>query len=168
MFARTRSIAVVLCALAGGATALASIAPAAMADERERWWHDDIHRFHEHDFDVWRRGHWFHGDHFGRFGWWWIVAGIWYFYPAPVYPYPDPYVPPTAVVPVTPTYYYWCAVPRGYYPQVAVCRVPWQAVPAVAPAVPAPPTQISPAVPPPPPTNGAPPPVPPGVTPPPG
>jgi len=116
----------------------------ALAQERDRWWHDDIHRFHEHDLGVWRTGRWFHGPHDGRPGWWWIVGGVWYFYPAPVYPYPDPYVPPVAVTPAAPQYYYWCRVPAGYYPQVPACRVPWQAVPAVAPAVPAPPPAAAP------------------------
>jgi len=31
-------------------------------------WHGDIERFHEHDFVVWRGGHWIHGWHTGRFG----------------------------------------------------------------------------------------------------
>jgi DHA2 family multidrug resistance protein len=22
----------------------------------------------------WRAGHWFHGEHLGRLGWWWVVA----------------------------------------------------------------------------------------------
>jgi hypothetical protein len=127
---------------------------AAGARAEDRWWHDDIHRFHEHDLGVWSGGRWFHGDHGGRAGWWWIVGGIWYFYPAPVYPYPDPYVPPVAVTP-PPQYYYWCSVPAGYYPQVPVCRVPWQPVPAVAPAVP-PPAPLPPA-----PAPMAPPPAPP-------
>ncbi len=65
--------------------------------------------FHEHDIVVWRGGHWFHGWHGPRLGWWWIVGGAWYWYPAPVYPYPDvytPYVPECAsgwkTVPATP------------------------------------------------------------------
>src|SRR3989442_9716654 len=58
-------------------------------------WHDrDIARFHEHDFERWRRGRWQHGWHEGRNGWWWVVGGTWYYYPAPIYPYPDPYQPP--------------------------------------------------------------------------
>lgn len=123
-------------ALAGFATV------PARADDH--WWHDDIHRFHEHDLRVWHSGRWFHGDHSGRAGWWWIVGGVWYFYPAPVYPYPDPYVPPVAVTPAPPQYYYWCPTLHGYYPQIATCTVPWQAVPAAAPAVP-PPASAAPA-----------------------
>jgi hypothetical protein len=52
--------------------------------------HGDIHRFHERDFDRWRGRHWVHERHEGRFGWWWVVGGMWYFYPTAVYPYPDP------------------------------------------------------------------------------
>ena len=91
------TISVAMLALAGS-----TFAERGMAAERgehwrghevERWGHGDIGRFHEGDLGRWRGGHWFHGDHFGRLGWWWIVDGAWYFYPAAVYPYPDPYVP---------------------------------------------------------------------------
>jgi hypothetical protein len=118
--------------LTTGAVALATLP--AQADEH--WWHDDIHHFHERDIGVWRGGHWWHGLHGGRPGWWWIVGGVWYFYPAPVYPYPDPYTPPAPVAAAPPANYYWCANPAGYYPQVPNCFVPWQAVPAAAAAPP--------------------------------
>ena len=98
----------------------------------DRRWDGDIHRFHDHDFDRWRGGGWFHGVHGGRDGWWWVVGPDFYFYPAPVYPYPDPYLPPAvapAPVPAAATWYY-CANPQGYYPYVAQCAVPWQPVPA--------------------------------------
>ena len=36
----------------------------------------------------WRGGYWFHGAYSGRRGWWWVVGPSWYYYPAPVYPYP--------------------------------------------------------------------------------
>ena len=105
--------------------------------------HGDFHGFHDHGFDHWRSGRWFNGFHDGRNGWWWIVDGIWYFYPAPVYPYPDPYTPPTVVVETTPIpagaqVYYYCANPAGYYPQVPQCPVAWQRVisaPATQPQV---------------------------------
>jgi hypothetical protein len=146
--------------VASGAVALAALP--AQADDH--WWHDDMHHFHEHDMGVWRAGHWFHGVHGGRPGWWWIVGGVWYFYPAPVYPYPDPYTPPVAVAPAPPSYY-WCAQPPGYYPQVATCLVPWQAVPAATAPSAAPPVAAPPPVPQPPPAgavaappNAAPPP----------
>lgn len=46
------------------------------------------HRVRRHSREEWRRGHWFHGDHGGHVGWWWVVGIDWYFYPRPVYPYP--------------------------------------------------------------------------------
>jgi hypothetical protein len=109
---------------------LAVSAVPAMAQHHDDWrWHDDdIHRFHEHDFDRWRAGRWFHGRHEGRSGWWWVIGPNWYFYPAPVYPYPDPYMPPT-VAPPPPRTYYYCDNPPGYYPYVRACPTPWRAVP---------------------------------------
>ena len=69
------------------------------AQHREGHWEGrEIHRFAKHDLKIWRQGNWFHGRHDGRFGWWWISAWVWYFYPAPVYPYPDPYTPPVTVI----------------------------------------------------------------------
>jgi hypothetical protein len=108
-------------------------------------WHGHIDRFHEHDLHIWRGGHWVHGRHVQRFGWWWVVGGLWYWYPAPVYPYPDPYMPsvivqtpaPTLPQPQVPVWYY-CAQPAGYYPYVPVCPSGWQAVPATPPPTPAP------------------------------
>jgi len=121
--------------LAGAFFVLTSAEPAS-ADEHFRgaeWRDRDIVRFHEHDIELWRHGRWFHGDHLGRLGWWWIVGGVWYFYPAPVYPYPDPYVPPGVVAaPGAVQYYYYCNRPHGYYPYVAVCRVPWSAIAVTA------------------------------------
>lgn len=99
-------------------------------------WHGEIGRFHEHDFDRWRGGRWHHGRHDGRYGWWWIVGGIWYFYPARVEPFPDPYQPPVVVLPppsAPPQYWYYCASPAGYYPYVSRCAVNWQRVPVGAP-----------------------------------
>ena len=94
-------------------------------------WHGDIHHFHDHDLVVWRGGRWFHGPHGGQDGWWWIVGGVWYFYPVPVYPYPDPYVPPQAAIapPAPAPVWYYCNNPQGYYPYVPACRH-WMAVPA--------------------------------------
>jgi hypothetical protein len=98
---------------------------------------DDWHGhggYHDHYFDHWHNGNWFHGFHEGRDGWWWIVDGGWFFYPAPVYPYPDPYTPPTVVVETAPAgtvvehAYYYCANPPGYYPSVPQCYSPWQKV----------------------------------------
>lgn len=110
--------------------------------EVPHWGHGDIARFREGDLDRWRGGHWFHGRHFGRLGWWWIVGGAWYFYPAPVYPYPDPYIPPAVVTrvpppptPSPPQYWYYCDSVKGYYPYVADCPEGWR---RVAPQTPPP------------------------------
>ncbi len=95
----------------------------------------DIHRFHEHDWSVWRGGRWIHGPHAGRLGWWWVVGGVWYFYPAPVYPYPSPWEPPVVDLgpnaPPPPTQvWYWCDASQQYYPYVATCPGGWRQVPA--------------------------------------
>jgi hypothetical protein len=113
--------------------------------ERQEHWHGDIHHFHEHDYGLWRGGRWHHGMHDGRSGWWWIVGGTWYFYPAPIYPYPDPYLPPGAVAPLSGAqqYWYYCTNPAGYYPYVPQCATTWQAVPANPPA--SPPAPVAPA-----------------------
>lgn len=105
-------------------------------------WHGDIERFHEHDWQLWRGGRWVHGPHGGRVGWWWIVGGVWYFYPAPVYPYPNPWEPPVVMPPVAPgvappppptQYWYYCESAKGYYPYVPSCPGGWKAVPASPP-----------------------------------
>jgi hypothetical protein len=103
---------------------------AAEGHEFERWRHGEIQRFHEHDMARWRAGHWFHGEHFGRLGWWWIVDGTWFFYPAVVYPYPDPYVPPTVVTqaPAAPAYWYYCPSAQEYYPYITACPEGWTPV----------------------------------------
>jgi hypothetical protein len=101
------------------ATALPAAADGWHDRDRDRGWHE--HRGHDRD---WRRGAWWHGRHDGRLGWWWTVDGAWYLYPTPVYPYPDPaYAAPPPV-------YYWCDNPRGYYPAVPACAMPWRIVPA--------------------------------------
>ena len=102
------------------------------AEERGRGWHGDIARFHDRDFGRWRGGAWRQGWHGGHFGWWWVVPGFgWYYYAAPIYPYPDPYLPPGGAPPVpAATYWYYCANPPGYYPYVPQCYGPWQPVPA--------------------------------------
>jgi len=83
---------------------------------------------HDHDAHYWHSGHWFRGGHLGRNGWWWVLGNEWYYYRAPVYPYPNPYTPP-AVVTVPGNYWYYCRNPRGYYPYVPACAVAWRAVP---------------------------------------
>jgi len=133
------------------AAILPSVPALAQRHEEDRRWHGDIARFHEHDWDLWRGGRWAHEAHDGRLGWWWVAGGAWYFYPAPVYPYPDPYEPPVtvaaapSVVPPAPlpkTWYY-CEAAQGYYPYVPTCPGGWKAMPAspVPPANSAPPPQ---------------------------
>ncbi|MCX7167594.1 MAG: hypothetical protein NTV11_15145 [Rhodocyclales bacterium] len=124
---------------------LPCLAGVSLAEERHHrdgraQWHGEIGRFHEHDIERWRGGRWHHGRHEGRYGWWWIVGSVWYFYPARVDTYPDPYQPPVVapviVAPPAPApaqYWYYCANPAGYYPYVAQCTVNWQRVPATAP-----------------------------------
>ncbi len=104
----------------------------------------DIRHFDHRHYEVWRGGRWHHGRHDGRFGWWWVAAGVWYFYPEPIYPYPDPYVPPVVVVQPSPApapaptvvqpppaqNWYYCEQSRGYYPYVPTCPGGWKAVPA--------------------------------------
>lgn len=119
--------------------------------EERHWQGREIHRFHEHDLRVWQGGRWHHGRHEGRLGWWWIAAGIWYFYPSPVYPYPDPYTPPVTIInqqppvvvapqanaPAQPTtqFWYYCDSAKGYYPYVPSCPEAWRPVPAQPPQV---------------------------------
>ena len=120
-----------------------------------RGWHGDIRHFDHHDVHLWRGGYWHNGLHDGRLGWWWVVGGVWYFYPQPVYPYPDPYQPPVVVQPNIPApmtsppaptaqaapqaatqNWYYCGSSKSYYPYVANCPEPWQLVPAKPPGVP--------------------------------
>lgn len=119
----------------------ATIAPAVAGErdhrrgfERHHGWRGDIRRFNEHDFGRWRSGHWHQGRHAGRSGWWWIVGGVRYYYPAPVYPYPNPYRPPLLVPPPAATlYWYHCSYPAGYYPYILQCPGGWRRVPANVP-----------------------------------
>jgi hypothetical protein len=104
---------------------LAPMAPA----EGPRW-HGDIGQFREHDMRVWQGGHWQRGAHDGQLGWWWVVGGVWYFYPRPVYPYPDPFAPAVVAPPTAgASYWYYCTLYQQYYPYVATCPIEWRAVP---------------------------------------
>jgi hypothetical protein len=101
----------------------------------------DAHSFYGRDYGDWRRGHWEHGHHDGHFGWWWVIGGLWLFYPQPVYPYPpEPYSPPVVVVQPAPTapppqaqYWYYCDAAGAYYPYVASCPSGWRQVPVTPP-----------------------------------
>lgn len=136
-----RTIPGTAAALIGLAAATALLPGTALADRH--WRGHDIQHFHDRDFGRWQSGYWHHGPHLGRLGWWWVAGGLWYFYPQPVYPYPDPYVPPVVVVPrqapvpvepavvaPAPQYWYYCDESKAYYPYVATCRGGWRQVPA--------------------------------------
>jgi len=134
-----------------------------------------VERFSGADLGAWRGGHWYHGAVGGRFGWWWWVDGLWYWYAGPIYPYPsyvaDTYVadedyaaPPMAGPPAAGPVWYYCRGPQGYYPYVRACPSGWQVTPATPPDYqPAPPPSDQYAPPPsdsdqgPPPPQGPPP-----------
>lgn len=113
------------------------------------WW-GDIRYFDNRDLPRWRRGAWRFARHNGELSWWWVVGGMWYPYWEPVYPYPDPYIPPVIIqtvpeqpeppmmVPAEPSVpsWYYCQSAQGYYPYVALCPEGWQAVPATPPGAP--------------------------------
>ena len=101
---------------------------------------------------AWSRGHWVHGWYGGRYGWYWAVGPSWYWYPAPIYPYPayteyapypyaaEPPPPPPAPALRAPArgqppgqYWYYCRNPQGYYPDVQTCDN-WEPVLATPPS----------------------------------
>jgi hypothetical protein len=108
---------------------------------RHEWGEGDIRHFHDHDWDDWHGGGWRHGWYNDRFGWWWVVSGVWFYYPQPIYPYPDPYIPPDFVTPPVAEdgpaiqYWYYCAAQDGYYPYVPACPTGWTQMPAVDPTL---------------------------------
>jgi hypothetical protein len=155
---------IALSALLLGSTMLTA-SPSAAAPPRAHFHHiiAHPHRFVlRHDFrhftpaerHWWGGGRWRHTSWHGRFGWWWNVGPAWYFYDAPVYPYPE-YVSPTydddenyddedqggydnqngGGQDMGPGYggagaWYHCNKPEGYYPYVKECRSGWEQVPA--------------------------------------
>jgi hypothetical protein len=151
-----------------------------LADHHERGWHGNIRHFEApgghrwgggrwyygghrwgdgrwyYGGHRWGDGRWYHGWHDGHLGWWWIVAGMWYLYPALVHPYPDTYVPPVVVeqqppviiqqappatvpsqppaaAPRAPQYWYYCRSAKAYYPYVSSCPSGWMKVPTTPP-----------------------------------
>jgi hypothetical protein len=92
--------------------------------------HRDFAHFLPAERANWIGGRWAHSWHNGRYGWWWFAGGTWYFYAAPVYPYPtyvsDYYAADDGGGPM----WYYCGNPQGYYPYVPRCSLPWQPVPA--------------------------------------
>src|SRR5579871_803463 len=77
-------------------------------------WRGDVSRF---DRGRWSAGAWRHENHGGRYGWWWVLGPDWYFYNAPIYPYPDSFYPPDAAT----GWWYWCEAYQEYYPYVTDC-----------------------------------------------
>ncbi len=164
-----------------GGLLLSAAAPSASAAEHpfggfHAFHGRNIHAFGPHELGIWRGGIWRQEWHNGLFGWWWFVAGEWYLYPTPIYPYPtvvsetvvvDSSAPPPPTVVVSPgasmpasQAWWYCDNPAGYYPHVPVCSVPFR---PVAPMQSPPPSGYAPppgaAVPPP--GTAAPPPPPP-------
>jgi hypothetical protein len=84
--------------------------------------------------DAWQHGTWRHTWHNGHLGWWWYADDAWFFYPAPIYPYPT-YIGPDYYYDYNDEYgapvYYWyhCDDPAGYYPYIQQCNGPWEPVP---------------------------------------
>jgi hypothetical protein len=128
--------------------------------DRGRFYGRDYAHFTPREVTLWHGGAWRHEFHDGRYGWWYAVDGIWYFYNEPIYPYPtfvpdvvyipeEEYAPPVYVdtppEPESPEqydepddqpasyYYYFCQDTQTYYPYVTSCASPWQPVPAAPP-----------------------------------
>jgi hypothetical protein len=99
--------------------------------------HTDFAHFSPSQHAAWVGGHWNHGWHNGHFGWWWFAGGAWFFYDAPIYPYPgyvaDEYVDDYSDDYDGGQYWYYCQNPAGYYPYVQRCGNPWQPVPPTPP-----------------------------------
>lgn len=112
--------------------------------------HDRFRHFSDGDWDAWRHGHWVRGHDGDELGWWWVVAGIWYFYPHRTW-YAYPYPPGTVVInqpatsppadatnsPGTPAQdWYYCRESKAYYPYVKTCAGKWEKVPSTPPPPP--------------------------------
>ena len=57
--------------------------------DRGHFYGRDYAHFSVHEAELWHRGAWHHEFHDGRFGWWYAVDGIWYFYAAADLSLPD-------------------------------------------------------------------------------
>jgi hypothetical protein len=116
-----------------------------------RFYGHDYAHFSPREAELWHRGSWHREFHDGRLGWWYVVDGIWYFYPQPIYPYPTfipdvVYIPDVDEAPADDVdqpplpdgvyyydgayYYYYCPDSQAYYPYAPSCDVEWQLVPA--------------------------------------
>ena len=73
-----------------------------------------------HGRQAWEGGRWRHEARNGRYGWWWDVGGVWYFYPQPMEGPPD-YVSDLEVVD---DYGGPDGPPAGYPPPVAYAPPP--------------------------------------------
>ena len=119
----------------------------------------DVHRFHPRELRAWERGRWIQANRAGLNGWWWVIGPRWFYYPAPVYPYPmmvservvfvnaappvspmpPTYISPqgTTVIPPSPPpvsqMRYFCPSLNGYYPEIAQCPEPWRRVNPIPP-----------------------------------
>jgi len=105
--------------------------------------HADFGHFSPAQHAAWVGGRWNHGWRNGHFGWWWFAGGAWFFYGAPIYPYPlyvsDEYVDDYSddySGGYGGQYWYYCQHPAGYYPYVQQCSMPWQPVPPTPPPPP--------------------------------
>jgi len=150
VFSRKISKALALC-LAALALGSAGAQSAHQSHGRERYVFrgHDVHRFHNDELIRWRGGRWNNSCFGGRCGWWWLAAGQWYFYDAPIYPYPqvvsgigfvDPaYVEPAPAVMAAPNsaappqFWYYCDNPEGYFPAVQTCNISFRQVPPPPP-----------------------------------
>jgi len=106
----------------------------------------NFHHMNTYERGRWRGGRWAHEEYMGRWGYWYIVDGMRYFYetaPAPGMLYPIEVSPVVFEVPVTSvriappapsfvparqTMRYYCPG-AGYAPQVSECPQGWQSVP---------------------------------------
>jgi hypothetical protein len=94
--------------------------------------------FHGGGFHGGFHGHGHFHSSFGVFigpGWWGYPYPYYPYYPYPYYPYPYPYygTPPQQenyefVQPESPSYWYFCQNPKGYYPYVKQCPNGWMRV----------------------------------------
>jgi len=109
----------------------------------------NVRDFNHAELSRWQGGSWHDGWYDGHWGWYWEVAGVPYWYDAPVYPYPlvvaplyveTPVVVPVMVpltpiqpLPAAPLVAYHCAAPEGLYPTIAACAGGWEELALVAP-----------------------------------
>lgn len=114
--------------------------PGAMAGPAEHDFHGaDWQTLSIADRALWQQGRWVHTWQEGHMAWWWAIAGFWYFYQQPSFPYPQS-IPVYAVTGGQPVAldqpepqpwperaWYFCAQPSGY-PNVTACKGSWHFV----------------------------------------